>query len=86
MQGEWVQHYAARWAAKQAVIKALGLARMRGISWPDIEICSDGSGQHRVMLSGNIKQVAEKLGVSDILLSLSHCRTHATAFAVALAR
>lgn len=84
MQGQWIQHYAARWAGKQAVIKALGLAGMRGISWPDIEIRSDGTGQHRVLLSGAIKQEAERLGISEILLTLSHCRTHATAFAVAI--
>jgi holo-[acyl-carrier protein] synthase len=84
MQGQWIQQFTARWAAKQAVLKALGLANRRGITWPEIQIHSDGSGQHRVSLSGALKEEAETLGVSQILLSISHCRTYATAFAVAL--
>jgi holo-[acyl-carrier protein] synthase len=84
MQGQWIQQFTARWAAKQAVLKALGLANRRGITWPEIEIHSDGSGQHRVSLSGALKEEAESLGVSQILVSLSYCRTYATAFAVAL--
>lgn len=84
LQSQWVQQYAARWAAKQAVVKALGLAGMRGISWPDIEIVSNGTGQHRVRLSGEVKAAADSLGVENILLSMSHCRTHATAFAIAV--
>ncbi len=84
LQGQWIQQYTARWAAKQAVVKALGLAGMRGISWPDIEILSDGSGQYRVRLLGGIKEAAETVGVGKVLVTISHCRTHATAFAIAI--
>lgn len=78
------QHFTGRWAAKEAVLKALGTGWVRGIGWRDIEIRSETSGKPAVLLHGGAKDVARRLGVTQILLSISHCRTHATAYAVAV--
>ena len=77
------QHYAGRWAAKEAVLKALGTGWRRGISWRDIEIRNDASGRPRVALRGGAADVVERLGISEMHISISHCRSHATAYALA---
>lgn len=78
------QHYAGRWAAKEAILKALGTGWARGIQWRDMEIRNDGAGKPRVALGGGAREACERLGISDMLISISHCRSHATAFAVAV--
>jgi holo-[acyl-carrier protein] synthase len=80
------QHFAARWAAKEAVFKALGIAARRGAVWSDIEIRNVPSGQSAVAVRGAIKDLVEQLGVGKVLVSIAHCRTHATAYALALGR
>lgn len=80
------QHYAGRWAAKEAVLKALGTGWSRGISWQDIEIRSDEGGRPSIALGGGARELCEKLGIGDVLVSISHCRTHATAYSIAMAR
>ena len=78
------EHFAGRWAAKEAVLKALGTGWRRGISWRDVEIRNDPSGQPRVAVRGEAKEIAKKLGLSDVLITISHCRTMATAYAIAV--
>lgn len=78
------QHYAGRWAAKEAVLKAIGVGHRPGISWRDVEIRSDASGKPVVGLSGGARDALEHFGVRQILVSISHCRSHATAYAMAL--
>ena len=78
------QHYAGRWAAKEAVLKAMGTGWSRGIHWRNIEIRSDESGRSSIALGGGAREVCEQLGVGEMLISISHCRTHATAYAMAL--
>lgn len=78
------QHFTGRWAAKEAVLKALGTGWVRGISWRDIETLSEVGGRPVVTLHGGGKDVARRLGVTEILISISHCRTHATAYALAV--
>jgi holo-[acyl-carrier protein] synthase len=78
------QHYAGRWAAKEAILKALGTGWRRGISWRDIEVVNNDGGRPIVRLSGGARDAAEKLGVREIQVSVSHCRSHATAYALAL--
>ena len=78
------QHFAGRWAAKEAVLKALGTGWRRGISWRDIEIRNGPGGRPLASLRGGTQEIAEKLGIRCILVSISHCRTHATAMAIAL--
>jgi holo-[acyl-carrier protein] synthase len=79
------QHYAGRWAAKEAVLKALGTSWTSSISWRDIEIRPQDNGGSTVALAGGAREVCERAGVGEMLISISHCRTHATAFAMALA-
>jgi holo-[acyl-carrier protein] synthase len=78
------QHFAGRWAAKEAVLKALGTGWRRGISWRDIEVRNAPGGRPQAFLKGGTLEVAEKLGIRCVLVSISHCRSHATAYAVAL--
>jgi holo-[acyl-carrier protein] synthase len=78
------EHFAERWAAKEAILKALGTGWRRGVSWTDIEVRPDVSGVPQVVLRGAIRELAEKLGVGTVLLSVSHCRAYATAYATAV--
>ena len=78
------QHYAGRWAAKEAVLKALGTGWSRGISWTDVEVRNGSGGAPRIALAGGAREACERLGIADMLISISHCRSHATAFAVAV--
>jgi holo-[acyl-carrier protein] synthase len=80
------QHFAGRWAAKEAVLKAVGTGWRRGISWRDVEIKNQLGGKPTVSLHAGLRDVAEELGIGQILISISHCRSHATAYALALER
>jgi holo-[acyl-carrier protein] synthase len=77
------QHYAGRWAAKEAVLKSLGTGLRRGISWRDIEIRNDRHGSPSVVLRGGAREVFEQAGIDRMHVSISHCRTYAMACAVA---
>src|SRR3954466_173377 len=77
------QHFAGRWAAKEAVLKALGTGWRRGISWRDIEVRNLPGGRPVVALRGGARDVVEQLGITQMLISISHCRSHATAYALA---
>ena len=83
---EYTQHYAGRWAAKEAVMKTLGTGWSRGVGWRDIEICSSKSGQPSIILRGAAREIAQQAGICDVLISISHCRSFATATAVAVGR
>ncbi|MGD0900037.1 MAG: holo-ACP synthase [Thermoguttaceae bacterium] len=80
------QHFAGRWAAKEAVLKALGVGRRRGIAWRDIEIRRAPGGRPVATVRGGLKEIVEQLGVAQVLVSISHCHTHATAYAIALGK
>jgi len=80
-----VEHLAGRFAAKEAVLKALGTGWRGGIAWTDVEVASAPSGQPRVELSGRCREIAEALGLSCILISISHTATHAIASAIGCA-
>jgi phosphopantetheine--protein transferase-like protein len=71
---------AGRWAAKEAVSKALGLG-VRGIGWRDIEIERLPTGQPAVRLHGRAARRAEQLGMSRIAVSISHEADYAVAIA-----
>lgn len=77
------QHYAGRWAAKEAVLKALGTGWRRGISWRDIEIRNDRNGAPMVKLRGGAHEVMQSAHISRLHVSISHCRTFAVAYVVA---
>ena len=72
---------AARFAAKEATMKALGTG-VRGVSWKDIEVVRHESGAPSIKLHGRCKQRAQRLGVQGIALSLSHSREYAVASVV----
>jgi holo-[acyl-carrier protein] synthase len=73
------QHYAARFAAKEAVVKALGTGIRDGITWTDIEIINDQNGKPQVYLSPEIRK---QFGDPVMHLSMSHCKQYATAVAI----
>lgn len=75
------QHYAARFAAKEAVFKAISvkLEDKYSICWKDIEIINDSQGRPSVTLQGNIQKNIEQIDIS-----LSHCKEYATANVVVL--
>jgi holo-[acyl-carrier protein] synthase len=78
------EHFAARWAAKEAILKCLGLPWRRGLSWTDMEVRIEANGKPQVMLCGAAKDIAQNQRISDILLSLAHCQTYASAHAIAV--
>ncbi len=79
-----VEKYAGRFAAKEAVLKLIGTGWRGKIAWTDIEIVNTSSGQPQVKLDGEVKRVAEKLGISQISISITHTANFAIASAVAL--
>ncbi|MFH1868228.1 MAG: holo-ACP synthase [Candidatus Omnitrophota bacterium] len=76
------QHLAARFAAKEAVLKALGNGWANRVEWKDIEVWNEKSGKPNVRLSGEVESVSRKMGVTDIMVSISHTRTYAVANAI----
>ncbi len=73
------QHYAARFAAKEAVSKALATGWTGAFRWKDVEITNDLLGRPEVTLHGELK---ETLGSATVLVSLSHSLTHVVAMAI----
>jgi holo-[acyl-carrier protein] synthase len=79
--GNPAQHYAARFAAKEALLKALGVPR--GLSWQEMEVFHTPEGRPALRLSGAAREAAERLGVRQLHLSLTHEGGMASAFVVA---
>ena len=75
------QHYAARFAGKEAVGKALGFGVARGFAWRDVEIV--GRPKPDVHLSGRVGEWAERMGAGRLDLSMTHSRELAAAVCVA---
>ncbi len=73
------QHYAARFAAKEAALKALHTGWRGGIGWQDVEIISRESGAPFLILHGLVKELFEKEGATAAHLSMSHTSEHAIA-------
>jgi len=66
------QHFALRFAAKEALLKALGTGLRDGLSWQDIEVVNDQLGKPDLKLYGRAAQLAAERGVTGCFLSLSH--------------
>ncbi len=66
------ERYAARFACKEAVLKALGTGWRDGIRWTDIEVINEPSGRPRVRLTGRCLEIAAALGIEIWHVSLSH--------------
>ena len=77
------QSLATRFASKEAVMKLLGTGR-NGVNWLEIETLSLPTGQHLINLYGQAKSEADKLGVKEIAVSLSHSREYAIASVVGI--
>ncbi|MGI8788476.1 MAG: holo-ACP synthase [Pyrinomonadaceae bacterium] len=73
------QSYAARFAAKEAFLKALKTGWRGKIKWRDIEVCSDENGVPSLKIGGEAKKLLENLGANRIHISLSHTTEHAVA-------
>ncbi|MFN7626034.1 MAG: holo-ACP synthase [Pirellula sp.] len=76
------QHYAGRWAAKEAVLKVLGTGWAKGIQWTDVEVINEASGAPTLLLANRAAEIALAKGIRTVQISISHCKEYATAFAV----
>src|SRR5882762_3100332 len=76
------QHYAARFAAKEATLKALQTGWRGGIGWQDVEIASRESGAPYLILHGVVKELFNSSGATAVHLSMSHTSEHAIAHVV----
>ena len=77
------ESFAARFAAKEAVLKCLGTGWAEGLGFQDVEVTRDDRGAVHASLHGPAARRARELGIGRILLSISHADDHAIAFAVA---
>ena len=76
------QHLAARFAAKEAVLKAFGDKISSIHNWRDIEILNDKSGRPFIKFHGSAQKLKRKEKIKDVVLSMSHCKKHAVATAI----
>ena len=76
------QHFAARFAAKEAVLKAFGDKLSSINNWQDIEILNDKSGRPYIRFHRSAKKLKVKEKIKDVVLSMSHCKDHAIANAI----
>ena len=73
------QHYAARFAAKEAALKALQTGWRGGISWQDVEIAARENGAPYLIFTGHVQKIYEQFGATATHLSISHTSEHAIA-------
>jgi holo-[acyl-carrier protein] synthase len=81
-----VETYAGRFAAKEAILKLVGTGWRGKIAWTDIEVTNNAAGRPEVTLSGEVKEIAERMRISHISVSITHTANFAIASAVALAQ
>ena len=73
------ERYAGRFAAKEAAMKALGTGWSRGVRWVDVEVIRQRGRRPTLELRGEAKKIAEKLGVKNIAVSITHTAEQAIA-------
>jgi holo-[acyl-carrier protein] synthase len=76
------ERYAARFAAKEAGMKAIGTGWRKGVGWQDFEVANQPGGRPALLLHGVAAEVASGLGVQRIHLSLTHTEEHGMAFVI----
>ena len=81
-----MEKLAGRFAAKEAVLKLIGTGWRGKIAWTDIEIINNAAGQPEVTIAGEVKRIADELGIEHISVSITHTANFAIASAVALAK
>lgn len=80
-----IEYFGGRYAAKEAVAKALGTGFSDDVAWVDVEILRLPNGAPHVRLSGAAREAATALGVTSWLISISHSGGYAVASAIAIA-
>jgi holo-[acyl-carrier protein] synthase len=73
------ERYAGRFAVKEATMKALGTGWSRGVRWVDIEVVREKSGKPTLELHGEARRIADKLGVKNIAITITHTASQALA-------
>ena len=81
-----VEKFAGRFAVKEAILKLIGTGWRGKIAWTDIEVINNSIGQPQVTLDGEVKKIADRLGITQISVSITHTANFAIASAVALAQ
>ena len=76
------ERYAARFAAKEAGMKAIGTGWRRGVRWVDFEVTNLPSGKPTLLLHGAAARFAERLGAKNVVVSLTHTATEALAWVI----
>lgn len=76
------QHLAARFAAKEAAMKALGTGLSSGVTWHDFEVVTDSSGKPALRVTGKAASIARDQGMRSWSVSLTHSRLHAAAVVI----
>lgn len=77
-------YIAGRWAAKEAILKMIGTGWRGGIAWTDMEILPDRLGGPKVTLSGETARIAGQIGITRVILSITHTADHAAASVIGL--
>ncbi len=78
------QHFAARFAAKEAVVKAFGEPRRFPVKWTDIEIFNNGEGKPIIEFHGDALKLKKRKKVGDVIVSMSHSKNYAVANVILL--
>ena len=78
-----IEHLAGRFAAKEAILKALGTGWQRGIAWTDAEVTRLPSGQPQVAVHGVCRKIADDMGIDRWWISISHTESYAMASVIA---
>ncbi len=76
------QHYAARFCAKEALLKALGVGMHQGLLFTQIQVVNEPNGKPGIILEGKAKELWEKLGFPKIFVSLAHLNELAQAIVI----
>ena len=73
-------HLAARFAYKEALVKALGTGFRMGIKWKDIELIRNDNGKPEARLNGTVKELADRKNIKNVMVSVSHDTDYAIAY------
>ena len=77
--GNYTQRLASRFAAKEAMFKALGTGWQSGVAWKEIEVKNDSLGKPSITLSGRARAISHELGVRSIFVSMTNTRDYGAA-------
>ncbi len=79
-----IEHLSARFAAKEAALKAIGTGWSEGIAWTDVEVTHAAAGAPLLHVTGEAARIAAERGITRWLVSLSHTETHSMASVIAI--